>query len=104
VEVAVGVDPDQGLVNAVYTQTEGNPLFVTEVVRLLVQEGQLNQASNLNTTGRQTDSWAVRIPEGVREVIGRRLNKLTERCNETLTVAWRAMCRAVGDTYAQATD
>ena len=87
VEVAAGVDPDQGLVNAVYTQTEGNPLFVTEVVRLLVQEGQLNQASNLNTTGRQTDSWAVRIPEGVREVIGRRLNKLTERCNETLTVA-----------------
>ena len=87
IEVAAGVDPDLGLVNAVYTQTEGNPLFVTEVVRLLVQEGQLDQATNLSTTGRQTDSWAVRIPEGVREVIGRRLNKLTDRCNETLTIA-----------------
>ena len=29
----------------------------------------------------------VRIPEGVREAIGRRLNRLTERCNETLTIA-----------------
>jgi hypothetical protein len=87
IEVAAGVDPDLGLVNAVYTQTEGNPLFVTEVVRLLVQEGQLDQKTSLSTTGRQTDSWAVRIPEGVREVIGRRLNKLSDRCNETLTVA-----------------
>ena len=29
----------------------------------------------------------MRIPEGVREVIGRRLDRLSERCNETLTVA-----------------
>ena len=33
------------------------------------------------------DSWTIRIPEGVREVIGRRLDRLTERCNETLTIA-----------------
>jgi tetratricopeptide (TPR) repeat protein len=29
----------------------------------------------------------VRIPEGVREVIGRRLDRLSERCNQTLTIA-----------------
>jgi tetratricopeptide (TPR) repeat protein len=29
----------------------------------------------------------VRIPEGVREVIGRRLNRLSQRCNQTLTIA-----------------
>ena len=29
----------------------------------------------------------MRIPEGVREVIGRRLNRLSQRCNETLTIA-----------------
>ena len=28
----------------------------------------------------------MRIPEGVREVIGRRLNRLTERCNQVLTI------------------
>ncbi|MCZ6866989.1 MAG: hypothetical protein O7E55_06635, partial [Chloroflexi bacterium] len=33
------------------------------------------------------DSWTVRIPEGVREVIGRRLNRLSQRCNDSLTIA-----------------
>jgi len=51
------------------------------VVRLLVQEGELTQESG------PRDSWTVRIPEGVREVIGRRLNRLSQRCNETLTIA-----------------
>ena len=81
IEVAAGVDPPSGLTEAVHTQTEGNPLFVTEVVRLLVQEGELTQESGAR------DSWTVRIPEGVREVIGRRLNRLSQRCNETLTTA-----------------
>jgi predicted ATPase len=56
----------------VHTQTEGNPLFVTEVVRLLAQEGDLGVEQVL-----ETDSWALLIPEGVREVIGRRLNRLS---------------------------
>jgi len=82
IDVATGAAPPRGLVSAVYTQTEGNPLFVTEVVRLLVQEKELTAES----VG-DGDSWKVRIPEGVREVIGRRLNRLTQRCNDTLTVA-----------------
>ena len=65
-----------------HTQTEGNPLFVTEVVRLLAQEGDLGAEQVW-----ETDSWALRIPEGVREVIGRRLNRLSQRRNEALTVA-----------------
>ena len=65
-----------------HRQTEGNPLFVTEVVRLLVQEEEFTQEK-----AGQRDSWNVRIPEGVREVIGRRLDRLSERCNETLTIA-----------------
>ena len=81
IEVAAGVDPPAGLTEAVHTQTEGNPLFVTEVVRLLVQEGELTHESGTR------DSWTIRIPEGVREVIGRRLNRLSQRCNETLTIA-----------------
>ncbi|MFQ6030122.1 MAG: serine/threonine-protein kinase PknK, partial [Dehalococcoidia bacterium] len=82
IEVATGISPPPGLAQAVHTQTEGNPLFVTEVVRLLVQEGELTS----ERTG-DRDSWTVRIPEGVREVIGRRLNRLSQRCNDTLTVA-----------------
>ncbi|MFQ6030213.1 MAG: AAA family ATPase, partial [Dehalococcoidia bacterium] len=82
VEIATGIVPPSGLTQAVFTQTEGNPLFVTEVVRLLVQEGELTQERRADR-----DSWSVRIPEGVREVIGRRLNRLSQRCNETLTIA-----------------
>ena len=82
IEATSGITPPQGLVESVYQQTEGNPLFVTEVVRLLVQEGELTRER-----ARERDSWEVRIPEGVREVIGRRLNRLSQRCNETLTVA-----------------
>jgi tetratricopeptide (TPR) repeat protein len=82
IEVTAGVSAPRELVAVVHAQTEGNPLFVTEVVRLLVQEGEL---ASERRAGR--DSWTVRIPEGVREVIGRRLDRLSERCNETLTVA-----------------
>ena len=90
VRLVSGAEPPSGMVEAVYRQTEGNPLFVTEVVRLLVQEGELTRdASPGAASGRDSgrDSWNVRIPEGVREVIGRRLDRLSERCNETLTVA-----------------
>ena len=40
-------------------------------------------------TGSLSDavSWQVRIPEGVRDVIGRRLDRLSQRCNDTLTIA-----------------
>ncbi|MCH8063945.1 MAG: AAA family ATPase, partial [Chloroflexi bacterium] len=82
IEVTSGIAPPATLVSAVHTQTEGNPLFVTEVVRLMVQEGELTPEQM-----KERDSWEIRVPEGVREVIGRRLNRLSERCNETLTVA-----------------
>ena len=95
IELVSGVAPPRGMVAAVQRQTEGNPLFVTEVVRLLVQEGDLagdsgrglDPSGRTAPTGMDSDSWSVRIPEGVREVIGRRLDRLSERCNETLTTA-----------------
>jgi class 3 adenylate cyclase/tetratricopeptide (TPR) repeat protein len=92
IEMTSGNTAPRGLVEAVHTQTEGNPLFVTEVVRLLVQEGELGAEQV-----RETDSWTIRIPEGVREVIGRRLNRLSQRCNEALTVA-----SVVGREFASA--
>ena len=79
IELASGIKPPKGLVDAVYTNTEGNPLFVTEVVRLLAQEGELEKEKL-----KKRKRWTVRIPEGVSEVIGRRLDRLSERCNETL--------------------
>ena len=85
IEVTSGATAPNSLVQAVYTQTEGNPLFVTEVVRLLVQEGEV--WAGHGEPLRHSDTWTVRIPEGVREVIGRRLNRLSRRCNDTLVIA-----------------
>lgn len=92
IELAVGIEPPPGLVDAVYTQTEGNPRFTTEVVRLLVEEGGISleqdKGGNQAEPGDiRSESWTVRIPEGVRTVVGKRLDRLSDRCNEVLTVA-----------------
>ena len=40
-EVTASVTPPRTLVEAIHEQTEGNPLFLTEVVGLLSQKGEL---------------------------------------------------------------
>ena len=82
VEIAAGFTPPAELPATVHRHTEGNPLFVTEVVRDLVQSGELTEET---VSGRS--SWSVRIPEGVREVIGRRLDRLSDRANDIFTTA-----------------
>ena len=82
IELSAGIEPSSNLVSAVYSRTEGNPLFVNEVVRLLVQEGGLARGERDEAT-----KDALRIPEGVREAIGRRLDRLSEESNTVLTVA-----------------
>jgi predicted ATPase len=72
-----GTEPAPEVVAAVHSQSEGNPFFVGEIARLLVSEHRLGANSRLELT----------IPEGVREVIDRRLNRLTESCNRLLAVA-----------------
>src|SRR5262249_28678538 len=80
IEVTAGLKPPEGLVKAVYEETEGDPFFVNEVVRLLVSEGRLQHPE-------RTRSWSVSIPQSVREVIGRRLDRLSPECNPVLTSA-----------------
>ncbi len=80
IEITAGVSPPGALVDAVYRETEGNPFFVNEVVRLLVADGRLERPEEVK-------SWSVTIPQGVREVVGRRLDHLSEECNRVLTVA-----------------
>ena len=74
-----GIDPPPALIQAVFRETEGNPFFVHEVVRLLAQDGRLERPE-------EVESWSLEIPQGVREVVGRRLNQLSEDCNRVLTI------------------
>jgi tetratricopeptide (TPR) repeat protein len=66
------------LVAALHEETEGNPLFVGETVRLLSVEG---------VRPGWTDGSGVAIPQSVREVIGRRLAHLSDECNRVLMLA-----------------
>ena len=82
IKAASGIEPPREFMEMLHSHTEGSPLFVGEVVRMLQQEGELTPE---RIAGLQSKD--VRIPEGVREVIGRRLNGLSEDCNRMLTVA-----------------
>ena len=69
---SVGVEPEEGLVAAMYEETEGNPLFLGEVVRLLVSEGKLPRVA--------LDPFLrLGIPHGIRAVIDHRLGRLPRR-------------------------
>jgi len=80
VEETAGIRPSHPLVENVFAHTEGNPYFLTEVVRLFSQQ---RESSEIETGGPQN----LRIPEGVREVIGQRLNRLSQQCNRILATA-----------------
>ena len=76
VQATTGVQLSQELAGTLYAHTEGNPLFLTEVIRFLAERGEL-----------ESQDVDIRIPEGVREAIGQRLNRLSEQCNQALTTA-----------------
>jgi eukaryotic-like serine/threonine-protein kinase len=71
---------------AVHRQTEGNPLFVQEVVRYLNEEGLLKREGG-RWTSKGATPLEMSIPEGLRDVIGKRLSKLSKECNQLLSVA-----------------
>jgi eukaryotic-like serine/threonine-protein kinase len=76
IELSPGVEPAERVVRAIHTETEGNPLFVTEVVRLLGDVGAIIEADT-----------PLRIPAGVRAVIGQRVGRLSEPCRNLLITA-----------------
>ncbi len=69
----------QGLVETIHSRTEGNPFFISEVVRLLAERQELADDA--------AHSTEFSIPEGVRDVIGQRLNRLPDDCIRALTIA-----------------
>ena len=80
-----GQAPPKRLIDAVYNETEGNPFFVEEVFHHLAEEGKL-----LDAQGRWRSDLEVSeldVPEGIRLVIGRRLERVRNECRRVLTAA-----------------
>jgi DNA-binding CsgD family transcriptional regulator len=65
----------------IYERTEGHPLFLVETVRYLLAETRKGSSLERNAAALRT------IPEGVREIIGKRLNRLSVSCTRMLAIA-----------------
>ena len=79
-------DAGVGLAHALYRETDGNPFFVSEVLRHLSETGGIYQA--------ETGRWAADVtledaglPESVREVIGARVRRLGVDAGRLLSLA-----------------
>ena len=69
--------PEGRIVAEIYAETDGNPFFVGEVTRLLLREGAFGQGASVT----------IRLPQSVRDVIADRLRRLSDDCQEVLTLA-----------------
>jgi class 3 adenylate cyclase/tetratricopeptide (TPR) repeat protein len=79
-------DAGVGLAHAVSRETDGNPYFVSEVLRHLTETGAIYQ----DATGRWTSETSledVTLPDSVREVIGARVGRLGKDAERVLSVA-----------------
>jgi hypothetical protein len=67
----------------VQRQTEGNPLFVRETLRFVIDAGLVERRDGaLRRVGDQ--SLAGRIPEGLRDAVGKRVSRLSADTNRAL--------------------
>lgn len=71
-------------IGAMYRETEGNPFFVEEVVKALIEQGQIYQEDG---RWQRKDLPELTIPQSVKEAIGRRLNRLSPSCLDVLHTA-----------------
>ncbi|MEV4375397.1 BTAD domain-containing putative transcriptional regulator [Streptosporangium sp. NPDC049644] len=74
------IGPDPALVSALHDRTGGNPFFLGEVLRLLDSVSPLDQVAAADVT-------SLSVPEGVRDVITRRVSRLPEDSQTLLRAA-----------------
>ena len=79
--VADGAAPATAL-EVIVSETEGNPFFVEEIVEHLVAEAVV-----VDGTWDFDPQAAMTIPEGIRDTIGRRLDRLSDGAQELLAAA-----------------
>lgn len=75
---AAGQQPSDAMGRALHEASEGNPLFVEEVIRMLTTKGDIR---------RPDYSVGFRVPEGVSGIVRRRLDGLKDEVSELLSVA-----------------
>jgi class 3 adenylate cyclase/tetratricopeptide (TPR) repeat protein len=77
-------DAPDALVMAIGGETGGNPFFIREVLLHLMEEGKIFRAGRQWVT--TINVAELKIPEGVREVVNKRIGRLSDDVNRLLTV------------------
>ena len=75
----------ESLVRAIFEESQGNPFFVEEVYRHLCEEGKVFDAAGQFRTDVKIDE--IDVPENVRLIISRRLERLDENEKRALAAA-----------------
>jgi tetratricopeptide (TPR) repeat protein len=83
------VSPD--FARALFQETEGNPFFVEEVVKALIEHGQIYREGD---RWQRHDVAELAIPQSIKAAVSRRLERLSEGCVEVLQTA-----AALGKTF-----
>ena len=76
---------------AVHRETEGNPFFIEEVLKALIERGSVRRESG---RWRRVEMDQLEIPQSVKEAIGHRLNRVSTDTNEILRV-----CAILGKVF-----
>ena len=77
IDLVTGQEPPPEFARVVHDQTEGNPFFIGEVLRHLIESGAVTVSDGEWVPMISVEQLG--IPEGVKEVIGRRLTRLPTR-------------------------
>lgn len=93
VEALLSTGSDEGLdeaelalASAVHRQSDGNPFFVHQLLRHLIETSRIARRDG-RWTSEETVAAELGIPEGVRDVVGQRLRRRSEHCLRVLTAA-----------------
>jgi DNA-binding CsgD family transcriptional regulator len=81
-----GQDVPLSRAETVHQQTEGNPLFVQEYLRYLVEVGLVVERGG-SYVPRDVSLVEAEVPEGLRDIVGKRLSQFSDRTNEVLHIA-----------------
>jgi class 3 adenylate cyclase len=77
---------ERALLRAVYEESKGNPYFVEEIVRHLIESGSIyRRGGRWVTDAKRIEDLG--IPAGIREIIRQRLSRLSQDCRRTLAGA-----------------
>src|SRR2546425_8129214 len=78
-------EPPPHLVRVIFEETQGNPFFVEEMYKHLVEEGKIFDTMGQFHVDLRVDE--VDVPDNVSLVLGRRLDQLNEKARQVLGAA-----------------